>query len=236
METELNGSRSTPRARWRSSATTDTDSDATAAGVGAGLVGVGVTVARAEAGGSLDVHSDGTVNADSLTVHAISNNKADSDGFALAGGLLAAGVNFASVDISALTQARLGANSHTTTVNDVVVAADATHHGLAEGHGLTVGGIAIGVMRVDATMGRDTKDAEVFEVIAGIDDNADVGARFVTLRADSNDTLLAEGVAAAGGLVVVDGTIVHVTTDNATLARVGAGADIDATTFNQFSD
>jgi Ca2+-binding RTX toxin-like protein len=223
LETELNGTiTATGAVQLLGDAVNTAGAEAT--GVGVGLAGMGVTVARTVIGGGLDVHSDGTVDAGSLLLRAQAVNDALSEADALAGGLLGVGFNHATANIASETKARLGANSVTTTDNDIEVRADAANTGHAIGTGVTVGGIAIGGMVVRVNLG---KGSGVDEVVAAVDANADVRqARFLTVTARGDDRLYAEGESAGGGLLTVTGADVSTSSDQSTLLRVGAGAGI----------
>ena len=199
-------------------------------GVGVGTVGVGLSLSSAHAGGSVSVHSDAAVTGESFTLTAEGRNTADAETYALAGGLIAAGVNYARADLDGSVQARLGSASTTTTENDILLQASATNVGKATGHGVTVGGIAVGGMVTTVAIGKDTDTQKIDEVVASMDAGATIGGgRFVNINAVSNDTAWASGQSAGGGAISVTGSLAQTQSDQTTRVNVGAGATITAT-------
>ncbi|NNU43172.1 beta strand repeat-containing protein [Ramlibacter montanisoli] len=202
----------------------DNEARSTAAGVALGTVGVGLSLSDAHVGGSVNVLSNGNVTANSLTVKADADNVAESETFALAGGLIAVGVNFAQTDLDTTVSARLGSASTVSTTNDVAVQALSHNTGTAVGHGVTVGGIAVGGMATKVDIGRGDG---VVEVNAGMDDGADIThARFVTIDASNTNDAWASGQAAGGGAIAVTGALVEVDSDQSTQVTIGTGATI----------
>ncbi|MDH5206192.1 MAG: hypothetical protein OEW36_11090, partial [Hylemonella sp.] len=201
-------------------------SEALARGLAGGLVCVGVSYADARTGGAVAARSDGDVNMGSLSVEGHQVNVADADSYALAGGLIAAGLNIAVVDMGGTVLARLGGASTTRTSGDVTVRAHATNSALARGHGTTVGGLAVGGMKVDTRLGNTGVDEEV---TAGLDAGAVIeDARYVIVTALSEDLLHAEAEAAAGGAIVATGAKAANESEQSTLATVGSGALVHA--------
>ena len=96
----------------------------------------------------------------------------------------------------------------------------------AECLGGAIGAIAVGAMIGDVTLGRGDL---VDEVTATVDNCTTVSARTLYLTAVSTDDLLAESIAGGGGVVAAAGAESDVTSDNATLVKIGDSVDIHVT-------
>ncbi|UUZ48827.1 hypothetical protein LP420_40265 [Massilia sp. B-10] len=84
----------------------------------------------------------------------------------LGGLLFAGGLNFAHANLDGTASAKLGGASVTTTSEDILVLATGTNVGNAKGHGVTVGGIAVGGMETLVHIGTG---AGTDEVVAALD-------------------------------------------------------------------
>ena len=131
-------------------------------------------------------------------------------------------------------EARLGSSAVVITEDDVLVQAKATNIGLAEGHGVTVAGIAVGGMVVSVNIGADPDvGPAIDEVVASLDSGAEIrDARFVTVKAISDSTAIAQGESAGGGLISVTGADVSTKSDQTAKVNIGAGAMITAESVN----
>ncbi|MBW6493254.1 MAG: hypothetical protein K0B16_01635 [Burkholderiaceae bacterium] len=230
-ETELDGSINAAGA-VEIDAQTINDAIANTAGYSGGLVGMGASLSYASVGGTTDAHSDGQVNAYSLDVTAGTTSTADAESYALAGGLFAGGFNTAQADVQAVAKARLTGASRTAVEEDVDVRAQSDNAAYAQGHGVTIGALAVGAMYVDASMGSTGVD----EVYAGLENGARINdARFVTVSALGDNEVYAQGEAAGGGLITITGTLATTDTDQSTKVDVGGNSYISATSANLVS-
>jgi hypothetical protein len=199
-------------------------SDAWSGGGGVGTIGIGLSVSKAHTGGAVSAASNGAVSAKGLVVTADGTRGARAESFSLAGGLIAVGYNTAKADLDGTVSATLGSASTTSTTGGVLLTANAKNTGRAIGHGVTVGGVAIGGMQVSTELG-----AGVDEVVAALNPAARIdGAEFVVISAISNDDLRSEGESAGGGLIKVTGTEVRNNSDQGTQVSLGANSVINA--------
>ncbi len=64
----------------------------------------------------------------------------------------------------------------------------------------------------------------VDEIIAGVTGAATIFAHTLTVRANSDETLLADSTSGTGGVIALAGCIARTTSDMATLATIASGA------------
>lgn len=110
---------------------------------------------------------------------------------------------------------------------DVEILANARNLARTEAQGGAFGGIAVGAMTSEITVGQGRGGDDV---LASIGDDSSVAARFVRVAATGSDDLLAESVAGAGAIVGIAGSQSNVTNDQSTLAVIGNRANILAET------
>jgi hypothetical protein len=103
----------------------------------------------------------------------------------------------------------------------------------ASSYGGAYGTIAVGAMIADVSLGRGGTVDEV-EAIVGTGTKVEAGTLRIT--AQSTDDLLSDSVAGGGGTIAAAGAESEVTSDNATMARIGAGAEITVNSLAVTSD
>jgi len=104
-----------------------------------------------------------------------------------------------------------------------VITSSLTVKGLAEGIGVSAGGVAFGAMKADVSLGRGNDHDEVE---AGVGSGTTVEASALRVTATSNDDLFADSVAGGGGGVAVIGAQASI--DDSTSARVYLGSGMNA--------
>ncbi|MCP3989260.1 MAG: hypothetical protein GY724_09315, partial [Actinomycetia bacterium] len=150
----------------------------------------------------------------------------------IAAGIGAATANFAFVNLENEVEARIGNSTDIEVLNDIDIEANLSIDGHAEGIGISAGGFAVGLMLANVNVGRGNG---VNENRAGVGNNGSIKARSLRIRAESAENLLAEGLAGSGGIVAGAGTVASVDNDNANLAFIGDGQQIDVETLGLIS-
>ncbi|MTJ31397.1 hypothetical protein, partial [Aphanizomenon sp. UHCC 0183] len=135
----------------------------------------------------------------------------------VSGGAVGGVVNIATGNIAILLKAFVEGTKLTST-GDIDIRSAANTRSRTSSNGGAIGLGALGAMESNVTLG---KGNDVDEVQATIGDGTQVTANALRIAAVSTDDLLAESVAASGGAIAVAGAQSNVTTDFATLAKIG---------------
>ncbi|MGC9328912.1 MAG: beta strand repeat-containing protein, partial [Candidatus Hinthialibacter sp.] len=222
-----------------------------AAGVGVSIsIGAGVSAGGAWSVVTVQnttkafVDSSSLILGGDLTISATDSADAKSDVVAasLAGGLVAVAVagSISMVTITPAVEARVinsSIRAAEVKINaDSAIVSHATGVGAAVGAG--IGAAAAGTVS-EVNLGRGNS---VYEIVASIDDGANVNDRTVIeaekldITAVSSDDLFAESYAGSGSVVAGAGSESTVSTDNSTLAYIGDYARLAVGTFVLTSD
>ena len=116
--------------------------------------------------------------------------------------LISGAGNQASVDIATRVVAETS-NAVLDATDAVSVIATAANYARAEADGGALGAIAVGAMVADIDLGRGLN---IYEVEAGVGEGSTVTAGSLSITASSDDNLLAESVAAGGGVIASRGS------------------------------
>lgn len=180
------------------------------------------TKAEAKTGDHLDVQANAmTVQAE--TKLRSGGKTAESDAIAAAGGLLAgASASESNATAHTSTVAELGSNNIVNVTGELKVAANSVTNADADVTGISLGGyLAAGSSKAKAKT--DTMTT------AQVDDNPDLTAASVRVKADGNDTLRANTVAGAGGLGVLVASKAETEAISHTTARLGGATGTSGT-------
>jgi Ca2+-binding RTX toxin-like protein len=209
--------------------------DATAVSVSASLgAGLGVALVENQIGSTIQawVH-EATITSENTRV--LADSVADVAKTVSAGvsgsAILGAQGNEANAIINTLVKAYT-ADATLISSGDITISATANNTANTSAKGGAFGAIAVGAMIADVNLGRDYIDGQdvyhnVYEVEAAIDTGTTVNARTLRITASSTDDLLSDSTAGGGGAVAAAGAESKVTSNNATLARIGSGAHIE---------
>ncbi len=140
-------------------------------------------------------------------------------------GLLSIGAtgSRADADIQTLVTAYVeGVNL--TSSGDIEISAITNNKTRTSADGGAVGALAVGGMVSDIGLGQGDS---VDEVVATLGNGTQVTANALRIKATSTDDLLAESLAAGGGAIAVAGAQSNVTSDLATLAKIGNNSQIN---------
>lgn len=207
-----------------------------AVAVGASFVKISVgndtaTETQAYIGNSVDIgQSSGTVG--SVSVSAESTITAEAKTLGLAAGVGAFTVNFAYVDLAPEVKASIGSSSRIKVPGDINITSSLTVDADAKGIGASAGGLAVGAMITDVSLGRGN---DYDEVEAGVGNNTTVNARALRIKAESTNDLFSDSLAGSGGVVGVAGAQAKVSNDNTTLAYLGDGVRATVRTLDMTS-
>ncbi|RJR48541.1 MAG: calcium-binding protein, partial [Desulfobacteraceae bacterium] len=218
----------------RVQAISDRAGNAEAAGGAVAGVAVGAAVAVVDVNGSTEAFLGSSVDVGtsfvvgSLVIRADAAVDGHAEAYAVQAGLGAVAVNVASVALDPTVTAQIGDSSRVRVARDVDVSANLEAMGLAEGWGVTVGAVGIGVMVADVSLG-DGSDGG--EVEARMGNSVNLQAAALRMEAHSTDSLLANSTAGSGGIVSVAGAQSNVTNENDTLVGMGNGSVVNVNTF-----
>ncbi len=200
--------------------------DATAVSISASLgAGLGVALVNNEIGSNIEAWiNEATVTSNNTLIHADSvANVAKTISAGVSGSaILGAQGNEANADIKTLVKAS-AVNATLISSGDITIKATANNIANTNAKGGAFGAIAVGAMVSDVNLGRGY---DVYEVEAAVGTGTSIQARTLRITASSTDDLLSESTAGGGGAVAAAGAESKVTSNNATLARIGAGAQI----------
>jgi Ca2+-binding RTX toxin-like protein len=182
-------------------------------------------------GDNVDIgQSTGSVG--SVSVSATSDITAKAETLGLSAGIGAFTVNFAFVDLAPEVKASIGSSSKINVSGDVNVTSFLTVDADAKGVGASAGGLAVGAMIADVSLGRgDNYD----EVEAGVGSNTTVDARALRIKAEGTNDLFADSLAGSGGVVGVAGASAKISDDNTVRAHLGDGARVTVRTLEMTS-
>ncbi len=172
-----------------------------------------------------------TLNAANLTIESLPTHTVAARTVGVAGGAIAATVNFAFVDAAPESYATIG-SGNITVLNELNITSSMTDNFRAKGTGVVVALGAAGMMYSDVDAGAGDN---VDEVVAGIVGAANVKARVMMVQSKSTDTLLADSTSGAGGGIVIAGSIARTSSDMSTLITVAGGATINASTLSLYN-
>ncbi|MCP4707532.1 MAG: hypothetical protein GY869_02815, partial [Planctomycetes bacterium] len=204
--------------------------------IAAGAVGIGATFVRltttptteAYIGDDVEVGQAPGGSVDDIRISADADINVDAKTLGIAAGIGAATTNFAFVDIKPSVEAYIGDLSKITVNNDIEISATLTVNGHVEGLGASAGGIAVGAMIADVSLGMGNG---ADEVIAGVGNGTTIKSRVLRITTESTDDLLAESVAGSGSVLAgFAGSLSTVTNDNVALARIGDNSLVDVRT------
>ncbi len=209
------------------------------ASVAVGALAVGAGFARIKIGNDNAIETQAaigngaSVSARSIALSASPVIVATANTTGLAGGALAASVNFAFVDAQSESRATIGASTIFAS-NEIEITSLLTTSLKAKGTGVALGLLgAAGMMYADVHAGRGNSDDEV---VAGLSGAASIRSNSLTIRANSNDTLLADSTSGSGGTIVLAGSIAKTTSDIATNALIGDGAFVNVNRFGLYTE
>jgi len=201
--------------------------DATAVSISVSLgAGLGVALVENEISSTIEAWVQGaTVTSGNTLIHADSvADVAKTISCGVSGSaILGAQGNEATANIKTLVRA-YAENAKLISIHDVVIQATSNNIANTNAKGGAFGAIAVGAMVSDVNLGRGH---EVYEVEAAAGAGTKVHARTLRIMAGSSDDLLAESTAGGGGAVAAAGAESDVTSNQATLARIGAGAQVE---------
>ncbi|MFO7617339.1 MAG: hypothetical protein R6V75_08800, partial [Bacteroidales bacterium] len=201
--------------------------DATAVSVSVSLgAGLGVALVENEIGSTIQAWVDeATVTSNNTLIHADSvANVAKTISCGVSGSaILGVQGNEATANIKTLVKAYAD-DATLNSRGDVSILATAMNTANTNAKGGAFGAIAVGAMVSDVNLGRGD---DVYEVEAAVGSGTKIYARTLRITAASEDDLLAESTAGGGGAVAAAGAESDVTSNQATLARIGAGAGIE---------
>ena len=145
--------------------------------------------------------------------------------------ILGAQGNEATANIKTLVRA-FAENATLTSAHEVAIQATSNNIANSNAKGGAFGAIAVGAMVSDVNLGRDYVDGpgvyqDVYEVEAAVGTATKVNAGTLRITASSEDDLLSESTAGGGGAVAAAGAESDVTSNQATMARIGAGAQVE---------
>ena len=213
----------------------DQDIDGDTGQVAAGAVGAGASFIRLTSnlaiesyvGNNVHIASGAGQSVENLTILADGNIVINAHTVGIAAGIGAFSFNFAYVDVNHSVEALIGNNSDIHVNNEVNVYSDFVIDGDAVGIGTSFGGIAVGGMYADVSLG---KGNGVYEVVAGVGTNTTIEANVLRLKANSEDDILAQSKAGGGGVLAgIAGAFTSMDNDNAAVARIGDGSEVDVT-------
>ena len=221
------------------SATNNQDIEGYTGQLAAGAVAIGASFVRVDVGNDSAVetrahigdnvnigHSTGTVS--NITVTATASLNGNVETLGLAAGIGAGTANFAYLDMAPEVRATIGDASQIRVVDSVTLDATLNAHGVAEGTGAAVGGVAIGLMFADASLGGGHG---MDEVIAGVGTGNTIEADSLQILPSSNVYLAAEAVAGAGAVVGGAGASAATESDLSVVGVVGDHNTILVQTF-----
>jgi Ca2+-binding RTX toxin-like protein len=202
-------------------------SDATAISISVSLgAGLGVALVTNEVSSSIQARVHGAIVSSSNTlIHADSVANLDKTvSFGVSGSAIAgAQGNEATANIKTLVRA-FAEDANLFSTHDVAIWATSNNIANTKANGGAFGAIAVGAMVSDINLG---KGNSVYEVEAAAGAGTRVHARTLSIIASSSDDLLAVSIAGGGGAVAAASAESDVTSDQATLASIGAGARIE---------
>ena len=201
--------------------------DATAVSVSVSLgAGIGVALVENEVSSTIQAWVTGaTVTSDNTLIHADAiANVAKTISCGVSGSaILGAQGNEATANVKTLVKA-FAENATLNSTHDVAIQATSSNIANTNAKGGAFGAIAVGAMVSDVNLGAGH---EVYEVEAAVGSGTTVNARTLRIMASSSDDLLAESTAGGGGVVAAAGAESDVASDQATLARIGSGAQVE---------
>ena len=201
--------------------------DATAVSISVSLgAGLGVALVENEISSTIQAWVQGaTVTSDNTFIHADSvADVAKTISCGVSGSaILGAQGNEATANIKTLVRA-FAENAKLISTHDVAIQATSNNIANTNAKGGAFGAIAVGAMVSDVNLGRGH---DAYEVEAAAGTGTTVHARTLRIMASSSDDLLAESTAGGGGAVAAAGAESEVVSDQATLARIGAGARVE---------
>ncbi len=201
--------------------------DATVISISVSLgAGLGVALVNNEVGSTIQAWvRDAAVTSNNTLIHADSITNLDKTvSFGISGSAIAgAQGNEATANIKTQVKA-YAENAELLSTGDVAILATANNIANTKANGGAFGAIAVGAMVSDVNLG---KGNSVYEVEAAAGTGTTVRARSLSIVASSLDDLLAVSIAGGGGAVAAAGAESDVTSDQATLASIGAGARIE---------
>jgi len=201
--------------------------DATAVSVSVSLgAGLGVALVENQISSTIQAWvQDATITSANTLIHADSvANVAKTISCGVSGSaILGAQGNEATASIKTLVKA-FAENATLNSTHDVAIQATSSNIANTNAKGGAFGAIAVGAMVSDVNLGAGH---EVYEVEAAAGSGTTVHARTLRIMASSSDDLLAESTAGGGGAVAAAGAESDVASDQATLARIGAGAQVE---------
>ena len=201
--------------------------DATAVTAALGLgASLGVALLRNQINSDITASAvDAAILSTNTVITAVSDaDIAKTTSAGISAGLATAAANRADADIATLVQA-FSQNAVLMSTEDVSILASAENDNKANAWGGALGGIAVGAMIGDVTLGRGE---DVDEVKAMVGEGTTVSARTLYLAATSDDDLLAESIAAGGGVVAAAGAESNVTSDMAVKVAIEDNVNIQA--------
>ena len=187
--------------------------------VSAGAVAIGASFVRIEVdndsvaetrafiGDNVEIGQTSAGAIGDIEIAAESNIDGRAETLGLAAGIGAATVNFAFVDLAPEVKATIG-DSTNIAAHDIDVTSDLSVDGDAEGLGAAIGGVAVGAMIADVTLG---KGNNVSEIEAGVGNNTTITGNALRIRTESRDDLFSDSTAGAGGVVGIAGAQADVT-------------------------
>lgn len=205
------------------------NADATAVTAALGLgASIGVALLRNQINSDISASVvDATLMSTNTVIRALSDaDIAKTTSAGISAGLATAAANRADADIATRIQA-YSQNAVLMSFEDISITASAENDNKANAWGGALGGIAVGAMIGDVTLGRGEA---VDEVTAAVGDGTRVSARTLTITAISDDDLLAESIAAGGGVLAAAGAESNVTSDMATKVTIGDDVHIEVDT------
>ena len=210
--------------------------DATNVTVAVGLgAAIGVSLLDVTMDSDISAMVDQTnVDAANLTVLAKSDSNIDENSTAgVSASLVGAAGNHAKSIIKTQVNAAIDRSTIVVTGN-VDVTATATNRARASAQGGAFGALAIGAMIAEITLGESHIP---YEIVARVGNNTTITAPgALTIEANSKDDLLADSIAAGGGVVAAAGAESDVTANLGTLAQIGNDATINVGSLKITSD
>jgi Ca2+-binding RTX toxin-like protein len=204
--------------------------DATAVSVAVGLGGaVGAAVIENQISSTIEARIESAV-IDAAGIGILADSVADiqrTTTAGVSGSLVGALGNSSDADIKTVVQAH-ATNATLRSTGDVTILADAMNDAVTLAAGGAFGVGAFGAMIADATIGWEGTEEVVASLGAGTEVEAS-GALFI--GASTRDALVADSVAASGGVVGVAGAQSTITSDNTAVARVADEVRIDVGSF-----
>jgi len=207
---------------------------------GAGLLAAGASFVRVAVQNpdaietAAYVGTQAMVEAGAVKLEALPNIHIDANTTGVAGGVIAATVNFSTVTMGMESRATVGAGSTISTSGDIELTAKLVNDLDSSGTGVAVTALGAGIMFADVSAGSGNSTDDV---LAGLmNDVTIVSAGVLRIKAESQDNIIASSVAGAGGLIVGVGSLAETINEIVVKTQLGNNSEIIVGGLGLFSE